>query len=110
MKFFRVREILILAPRRSLARRWCFLKIFESLALPFLSLTLLDLNGQPLPLQVTLSLVLLVTFDRLRVVIWVRLPVRWNEKRIDASTVPNGSEKPSQFSSTLFPVTSAPPG
>src|SRR3954454_962052 len=98
------------APRRSLARRRCFLKMRESLARPFLSLTLLDLKGQPLPLQVTLSLVLPVTFARLSVVIWVLLPVRWNEKRMVASTEPNGAEKPLQSSSTLLPVTSLPPG
>src|SRR3954453_821269 len=100
----------ILAPRRSLALRWCFLKIFESLALPFLSLTLLDLNGQPLPLQVTLSLARFVTLERLRVVTRVARPVKRNEKRIVASTESNGAENPLQSSSTLLPATSAVPG
>src|SRR3954462_15782442 len=100
----------IRAPRRGFARRWCFLKIRESLALPFLSLTLLDLNGQPLPLQVTLSLARFVTLERLRVVTRVERPVKRNEKRIVASTESNGAENPLQSSSTLLPATSAVPG
>src|SRR5215213_2016423 len=100
----------ILAPRRSLARRPLFLKIRDSLALPFFSLTFLDLNGQPLPRQVTLRLVRLVTLARFRVVTWVVRRASRKEKRIDASTESKGAEKPSQSSSTLLPVFSVVPG
>ena len=60
-------EIRILAPLRSLALFPLFLKRRDTFALPFLIRTRLDLNGQPLPLQVSLSAEAGVIRERLSV-------------------------------------------